>query len=173
LGSGLSRFESNVRRRLGLRRLGAHIVFNDAADCSAAPGSSAVQLQRSEPARRRRFDAAKQYEAHALQPLESLEGRFGLRPQSGARRALIHISYRLGTMCYAPRGEHASIVGIKLLDYRLYHFSRGHIHRFTDIRAPDDVQAVRKARTLIENAEPAELWRGAQKVKAFNRDQHQ
>lgn len=53
-------------------------------------------------------------------------------------------------------------------EYRLFHFSGGRIVRADVIVAEDDTLAIEEA---IQKAggKPAELWRGAAKVRVLNR----
>ncbi|HYD36816.1 MAG TPA: hypothetical protein VEA60_04335 [Allosphingosinicella sp.] len=52
-------------------------------------------------------------------------------------------------------------------DYRLYHFKRERIERAESMTAADDLEAVRISSDLVEGG-PAELWRGARRIKTFN-----
>ncbi len=53
--------------------------------------------------------------------------------------------------------------------YKLYFVEAGKFRRFEDLRADDDVQAVREAAQRVHGA-TAELWSGARKVKIFTAD---
>jgi hypothetical protein len=51
--------------------------------------------------------------------------------------------------------------------YRLYHFKRGHIERAEDLAAEDDLEAVARARQLVDG-KTVEIWRGARRIHTFD-----
>ena len=52
--------------------------------------------------------------------------------------------------------------------YRLFYFERGHIAGVRVIHSEDEALAVEEGRKIAGNQE-AELWRGTERIKAFNR----